>query len=262
MSEKVVGARSGTEFTKEDIFNPLLYPRMKDEPLLNEDDELVVPVRNEGAPHFRRMGRRSFGRAVGRRENNPTHNACVDFLHRLLASETNGGVEISTYVFADDRTYEEQVIFSTLPGTRYVWFKEGDARVAFEDGSYIQPDLAGRDANRFFPRSSCPNVIIEVVRTHEPDPETFKRLCQLSLENTLVVFYVIGEGSRGGLVNNHQYNSVPSRLRVSMYLISGQPYLNGKALPLKGENESIEHWYQYLVDRWFIVAKEKASQRR
>jgi len=101
-----------------------------------------------------------------------------------------------------------------------------------------------------------------VVRTHEPDPETFKRLCQLSLENTLVVCYVIDEGSRGGLVNNHKYNSLPLRLRVSMYLISGQPYLNGKALPLQGENESSEHWYQYLVHRWFIVAKEKANQGR
>lgn len=64
------GVISNREYTTEDIFSPVLYPRMKEEPLLDDDDCLVVPVRNENAPHFRRLGNPSFRNRIGRTENN------------------------------------------------------------------------------------------------------------------------------------------------------------------------------------------------
>lgn len=42
----VRGIISGREYLEDDILDPRLYPRMKEEPLLNDDDCLVVPVRN------------------------------------------------------------------------------------------------------------------------------------------------------------------------------------------------------------------------
>ncbi len=44
------GVISNREYTTEDIFSPIVYPRMKEEPLLDDDDCLVVPVRNEDNP--------------------------------------------------------------------------------------------------------------------------------------------------------------------------------------------------------------------
>ncbi len=252
------GCVSGREYSVANIFDDAVYPRMKEEPLLNALDELVVPVRKVGAPHFRRMGKASFGKRIGRTENNPTHNECVRVLHEQLSDTDVTRVSISTYLFSEGAR-EEQVIFSTLPGSDYRWFMEADARIAFENDTYIQPDLSGRDANRFFPRASCPNIIIEVIRTHEPEEETFNRLYELSRTNTLVVFYVIGEGSRGGKLNNFRRNGEELTLRISHYLIAGQPYVNGVAVKALGEDETLAHWHKYLTNSYFKKAKESAS---
>ncbi|MBW6642256.1 hypothetical protein KXT57_24445, partial [Salmonella enterica subsp. enterica serovar Weltevreden] len=55
------------------------------------------------------------------------------------------------------------VIFSPLKDSDFGWYKEKDARIAFHEDSYIQPDIGGRDRNKFFPRSAYPNIIIEVI---------------------------------------------------------------------------------------------------
>ena len=54
------GGFSNRVYQVQDIFSQALYPRMREEPLLNEADELVIPVRNIDSPHFRRIGRASF----------------------------------------------------------------------------------------------------------------------------------------------------------------------------------------------------------
>ncbi|EDD2605367.1 hypothetical protein GA538_23825, partial [Salmonella enterica] len=103
------GLISGRDYSECDIFDHSLYPRMKEEPLLNDDDCIVVPVRNEIAPHFRRVGNPSFGKRLGRAEDNPTHDNCVNYLYDELNNKNIEAVKFSTYVFAADRTYEEQV---------------------------------------------------------------------------------------------------------------------------------------------------------
>lgn len=252
------GLISGRDYTEYDIFDPTLYPRMKEEPLLNEDDCIVVPVRNENAPHFRRVGNPSFGKRLGRAENNPTHDDCVNYLYDELNNENIEVVKFSTYVFAEDGKYEEQVIFSPLNDSDFQWYKEQDARIAFYEGSYIQPDIGGRDRNKFFPRSAYPNIIIEVVRTHIPDKNTFQKLFELSKTNHHVYFYFINEGRRSSKLNNLYVKNNVLKIRVSHYLIGGQLYKNGNSYSPQGEEETFEDWYQYLENSYFINAMEKA----
>lgn len=252
------GLISGREYTEDDIFDPTLYPRMKEEPLLNDDDCIVVPVRNENTPHYRRVGSPSFGRRLEREENNPTHNDCVNYLHDKLVNPEIAVVKFSTNVFGENRYYEEQVIFSSLSDSDYKWFKEADARIAFHESTYIQPDIAGRDTNKFFPRSAYPNVIIEVVRTHHPDLDTFKKLFELSNTNHHIYFYFIGEGRSSSKFNSLSVAADVLKIRVSHYLIGGTLYKNGSPYAPKGENETFEHWYQYLENSYFTTAREAA----
>lgn len=252
------GLISGRNYLESDIFDTILYPRMKEEPLLNEDDCIVVPVRKENAPHFRRVGDSSFGDRLGRSENNPTHDNCVNYLYAELNSENVDTVKFSTYFFSEDRKYEEQVIFSSLSDSVFQWYKEKDARIAFYEGCYIQPDIAGRDVNRFFPRSAYPNIIIEVIRTHHPDKATFQRLFELSKTNHHVYFYFISEGSNSSKLNGFSFKNNEFKIRVSHYLIGGVLYKNGKSYPARRESESFEHWFNYLVNSYFTIAMENA----
>ncbi|EPF5366173.1 hypothetical protein ACT7O0_000754 [Salmonella enterica subsp. enterica serovar Infantis] len=252
------GLISGRDYSECDIFDHTLYPRMKEEPLLNEDDCIVVPVRNEITPHFRRVGNPSFGKRLGRAEDNPTHDNCVNYLYDELNNKNIEDVKFSTYVFAEDRTYEEQVIFSPLKDSDFGWYKEKDARIAFHEDSYIQPDIGGRDRNKFFPRSAYPNIIIEVIRTHYPERDTFQKLLELSKTNHHVYFYFIDEGNKKSKLNSLSIKNGILTLRVSHYLIGGQLYKNGNCYAPKGEDESFEHWYQYLENSYFTNAMERA----
>ena len=254
----VRGVISGKEYSEEDIFDLGQYPRMKEEPLLNEDDCLVVPVRNKAAPHYRRVSNSSFGTRLGRSENDPTHNDCVNYIVDEICNKSAESVSFSTYVFADDKSYEEQVIFQTLADSNYCWFKESEAKVAFHDETYIQPDIAGRDINRFFPGSVYPNVIIEVIRTHHPEFETFQKLFELSKTNHHVYFYFIQEGKRTSKLNHLKNMGGQVTVRVSHYLIGGTLYKNGEPCLSKRDNETFEHWYQYLENSYFKKGKEAA----
>lgn len=248
------GSLTGTVYQDADILDNSLYPAMRAETLLNSNDELVVPVRNQGHPHFRRLGALSFGVRVGRSEADPAHNRSVDeILHELTV---NNDVELCVYVFDEKKVAHTQVIFSNLPGSNYRWVKEGGARVAFSDGRYIQPDIAGRDANKFFPRSSCPNIIIEVIRTHEPDLETFKRLYELSKVSTIVVFCFITEHAWKNKLNH--VISDPNRFifRISRYMINGSVYSGDSEVYARKVNESLDLWYARLVNSYFLLAKE------
>jgi len=233
---------------------------MKEEPLLDNDDCIVVPVRNEASPHFRRVGNPSFGKMLGKAENNPTHDDCVNYLYKKLTNHNFKKIMFSTYVFEKNGSYEEQVIFSPLNDSNYTWYKEADARIAFHDGYYIQPDIGGRDISKFFPRSSYPNVIIEVVRTHSPDKDTFQKLLEISKTNHHVYFYFIGEGRSDSKLNGvFEFNN-ELKIRLSHYLIGGQLYKNGNSYAAKKANESFEHWYDYLKNSYFTYAMEKAQQ--
>lgn len=254
----VRGIISGREYTEEHIFDPRLYPRMKEEPLLNEDDCLVVPVRNENAPHYRRIGSPSFGKRLGRDENNPTHDDCVKFLFDELNDDEISKVRFSTYVFNDNRQYEEQVVFEPLHESEYLWFMENDCRVPFSDETYIKPDLAGRDSSKFFPRAAYPNVVLEVIRTHIPDQTTFQKLFELSKCNHHIYFYFIAEGKDRSKINHFRVDDGVLTIRVSHYLIGGKLFRNGEEFYPQREDESFEEWYKYLENSYFIKAKENA----
>ncbi|MDI1330887.1 hypothetical protein [Pseudomonas sp.] len=248
------GSNTGRTYQESEILDNNAYPAMRAETLLNEDDELVIPVRNKERPHFRRIGALSFGTRVGQSEADPAHNQCVDeILGKLTATN---GVELCVYVFDENSVRHTQVIFSTLTGSNYRWVKEGDARVSFSDGRYIQPDIAGRDANKFFPRSSCPNIIIEVIRTHEPDLETFKRLYELSKASTIVVFYFINENTWKTKLNHVLLDANPFRLRISRYMINGSVYVGDTESYVRRRDEELDNWHLRLANSYFKLAKE------
>jgi len=195
---------------------------------------------------------------LGKAENNLTHDNCVNYLYQQLKNQNIQKIMFSTYVFGEDKKYEEQVIFSPLNDSNYGWYKEADARIAFHDQSYIQPDIGGRDINRFFPRSAYPNIIIEVVRTHYPDKDTFQKLFEISKTNHHIYFYFIGEDKKTSALNNASIFNNALKIRVSHYLIGGQVYKNGNSYAAKKDNESFEHWYNYLKNTYFTYAMEKA----
>lgn len=254
------GLISGRNYSELDIFDRTLYPRMKEEPLLDNDDCIVVPVRNEASPHFRRVGNPSFVNMLGKAENNPTHDNCVNYLHDQLTNHDFQRINFTTYVFEKDGSFEEQVIFSPLDDSNYTWYKEADARIAFHDKYYIQPDIGGRDINKFFPRSSYPNVIIEVVRTHSPDRDTFQKLLEISTTNHHVYFYFIGEGRNDSRLNRISVRNNELKIRLSHYLIGGRVYKNGNPYREKQEKETFEDWYEFLKNSYFTYAMEKAQQ--
>ncbi|MBU2918065.1 hypothetical protein KO505_08835 [Psychrosphaera sp. F3M07] len=254
------GLISGRTYSSADILDITIYPRMKEEPLLDDDDCIVVPVRNEDTPHFRKVGEPSFGKRLGREENDPTHNSCVSYIFEELSKPEINSIKFSTNFFADDGTFEEQVVFGSLGDSDYKWYKEADARIAFHENSYIQPDIAGCDNKKFFPRSAYPNVILEVIRTHEPELETFQKLFELSKTNCHIYFYFIGKGRNSSKFNSLDVNGQELKVRISHYLIGGKLYKNGKAYAPQKEGETFKHWYNYLRSSFFTTAKEGVAK--
>lgn len=248
------GSTTGTLYLDTDILDNKLYPTMRAETLLNASDELVVPVRNQNHPHFRRIGAVSFGSRVGASEVHPAHNRSVDEILNELRTANN--IDLCVYVFDENKVRHTQVIFSTLPNSNYRWGKEGDARVAFSDGRYIQPDIAGRDANKFFPRSSCPNIIIEVIRTHEPDLDTFKKLYELSKASTIVVFCFITDDDWKTKLNHVIPNPNRFVFRISRYMINGSVYSGDSEVYVRRTAETLDAWYLRLVNSYFSSAKD------
>lgn len=251
------GTISGSEYSKKDILNSVCYLKMQNEPLLDEDDCLVIPVRNQTSPHYRKLGSPSFKNRIGRNENNPSHNECVQNLLDKLTSKEFDSIEFSTYVFEDEGSRIEQIIFVPLIDSNYFWFMENDARIAFSDETYIQPDLAGRDSKKFSPRSAYPNIIIEVIRTHHPELETFKKLFELSKSNYHIYFYFIAENRKGSKLNHIREENNIFKIRLSHYMIDGNLFKNGKLFSCKKETQSFEHWYKFVKNSFFISAKEK-----
>ncbi|QHI58107.1 hypothetical protein [Enterobacter hormaechei] len=254
------GLISGVDYSDKDILDSHVYPKMKGEPLVDANDCIVIPVRNAESPHFRKMGGQSFGVQLGKAENNPTHNNCVNALHEKLNSGEINKITISTYVFGSDNKPEEQVFFISPNGSQYKWFKEANARNAFHDGTYIQPDIGGRDVNKFFPTAVCPNIIIEVIRTHSPERDTFEKLLELSKTNHYVLFYFIGENKKSSVLNNFYSFDGELKIRVSHYLINGQVFKNGIPYSKQGKNQTFEKWYEYLNSSYFTFAKEKSKK--
>ncbi|WP_287881876.1 hypothetical protein [Aquitalea sp.] len=266
----VTGLYSRRPYSEAQILDGRVYPQMKAEPLANEDGALVVPVRNKNRPHFRRLGDASFRTRVGTTENDPTHKKVVSWLRGTLQENK---LKIITKVFDDETprasgegaNYEEQVIFLLEEPARYRWFTESECRVAFDGGSYIEPDIAGRDTTVFFPRVGHESVIIEVIQTHYPDFGTFFRLLSLSSLGHIVVLYFVAPDQLDSRYNRYRIDDkvATMELRPAYYLAQGHVFKNGREW-IRRAGQSDKDWYAYLETSYFRVAmegkKDKAYQ--
>lgn len=235
---------------------------MKAEPLMNEDGALVVPVRNKNRPHFRRLGDASFRTRIGATESDPTHKKVVSWLRRKLQENK---LKIITRVFDEDTqratgegaNYEEQVILLLEEPARYRWFTESECRVAFDGGSYIVPDIAGRDTTVFFPSVGRESVIVEVIQTHYPDCDTFFRLLSLSSLGHIVVLYFVAPDKWDSTYNRCRIDDEAGtmELRPAYYLAQGHVFKNGREWS-RGAGQSDKDWYAYLETSYFRGAME------
>ena len=161
----------------------------------------------------------------------------------------------------NDGKKEEQVIFKSSPDSDYRWFKEDGCRTAFGDRTYIKPDIAGRDSSTYFTDAVCPNIILEVIRTHPPEEKTFQKLVGLSISNHQVYFYFIAEGMRSSAINHYRKLVKGNfNIRVSHYLIGGKVFVNGKERCQQEEGESFDRWYSRLKDEYFESAMKKVKE--
>jgi hypothetical protein len=101
-------------------------------------------------------------------------------------------------------------------------------------------------------------VIIEVIRTHHPDESTFQRLLELSKINHHVYFYFVAESKQTSKLNHFEAKNGNLTIRFSHYIIGGVLFRNGKEFPSQSESEAYEHWYRYVGNSYFKIAKEKA----
>ncbi|UPG92847.1 hypothetical protein [Luteibacter aegosomatissinici] len=228
--------------------------------LVDRDGCAVIAVNHATKPHFRRLV--SGDELLGGREqqDRDSHDNCKAWLLGLLKVATR--LKVVTYNFnedaagdgGEDERFTRPVLAEVGQGIRYDWFDE--ARIGVDLERYIQPDLAGRHAGTFAARPSQPSIVIEVVRTHTPEPETLAELLKLSCTGHLVVFYFVGKqrrDSRGALIEyqSSKYNSVRGadelELRVSYYLYGGEGFRSGKVFGRRA-NESPEAYVAYLSD--------------
>ena len=172
-------------------------------------------------------------------------------------------LQVITWVFNDSEPeessnqieHEEQVIFFSSDAAQYRWFSENECRVAFEGGSFIAPDIAGRDLTVFSPSAGHETVIVEVIQTHYPDQETFFRLLSLSSVGHLVIFHFVASGKWTSKFNRCDIEDGVIKLRPAYYLAQGHVFKNGREWN-KPDNQSDEQWYSYLESTYFKHAME------
>lgn len=254
-AETAYGIRTGKAFTDDQILIPDKYYEMKAESLMIDEDKLVVPVRNKVRPHFRAISKGNFVDRIGRIDPDPSHNACVE---KLLVHLSDKRLRLLTNVFPDDGTRDEQVIFEEPLDIRYLWGKEAAVRIPVGYGKYIQPDLAGRDRRQFHASNRFPSVIIEVIRTHPPDFDTFFCLLRLSTQGHIVVFHFIGPGCVDSTYNRLTTIDDTICIACAYYLNGGSVYKNSESdkwMPLSDTTD--EEWYGYLKEKyWGFAMKE------
>jgi hypothetical protein len=257
---EVRGITTGTIYRNRDIMNDNKYSLMnQEEALIDNDGDIVFSVRNisgKVSAHFRKDKTSNISR-IGRREVNPSHNDCVNELHRALSQSIE--IEIFTYLFKSKTEKENIVIFKNMKDSGYSFHREEQARIPFEGSCYIQPDIGGIAANRLFPSTAYPGIIVEVIRTHEPELETFRKLFELSRMNYLIIFYFIDESKKSSILNSFTANEEKISLRVSHYMQDRKLYKNGISKTFLCDGEVFEDWYNGFVKTYFKKAKEKIN---
>jgi hypothetical protein len=251
----VKGEESGRSFTNQDINNKVKYDEMISERLIKDGVEYVIPVRGK-TPHFRTLvSTRAIPIFIT--DKDETHNECINDLYDMLNDNNFIKFYINSFrkIKVDDKEVNEykKIFLFEEKIDKYQWFKE--KQIHFSDGTYIQPDLLGRSLSVFAPTTIYPNIIIEVIRTHEPNKDTLKKLIELSMMNYIVIFYYILEDSYHA--NYNSYNKNENHIRFSSYLINGNIYSNdfikyGYLNELKNFNEKYndiqKNYFKYYKD--------------
>lgn len=249
-----VGKNSGKQYKDEDIFTSL-YFEMIGEPLhaLGEPERIVIPVRRKDAPHFRDLSKGAREDIVGRRENDSAHEDCIDYLMQLLK---NRRIKLGTNVFVEDQM-RPQIFFTAPASPSYEWWRAaGDCRIPIGDGRLIVPDICGRNPQLFAASLESRSIIIEVVRTHSPEMETYFHLLKLSSQNHIVVFYFIPILKKSSKFNRYSFDSDFITILPAYYMLDGQFYSNGIARPVKISPQ--EH-FQYVTTTYFENAMREAA---
>lgn len=223
------GLHSKTTFKASEINIPARYAVMTSEPLVDATDSPLAAVRKKGAPHFRRLGKSISIRQIPRKKASVRHNETIN---QLLSALQLGGRDITifTYVFEEDGspTHSEQTLFFLKAGADFRWYRENP--IQLEDFTYIQPDLSGRDVSKMAPTVGRPAVIIEVIDTHFPNPETFEKLMALSRAAHHVYFLVLGEFPNLHAQTLFKFTiqkGQPFLLRSAWALLNGELVRNG-----------------------------------
>lgn len=253
--DQVVGQRSGLVFREADIFNNSKYASMKSEVLIRGTDTLVVPVRNKAKPHFRTLSAGLCRERVGQEDTDPTHKKVVTLLLDFLVKNS---LVVTTKVFleGDDKPSELQVLFDDSQ-KRYSWVSEADARVPVGGGRFIQPDIAGWNPKMFHANARSPSVIIEVIRTHPPDTETFNHLLRLSEVGYLVLFYFIAPDGKDSKYNSIRVGSTVA-IQCAHYLCGGSFFKNANRWDRSTRSD--EEWYHYLRTAVFETVQSRVQE--
>jgi hypothetical protein len=193
---------------------------------LNYDSVRPIPTHTrDGKPvraHFRLNGLASGSRiGIGERDNQTHEDVINDLLSQLNSAESN--VVFTTTVFGNQNAHHE--VWRCPATASYRWVREPKTRHWVDGKQYIQPDLFGYDESRRSPGPNNKSIVIEVIRTHEPDPATWDRLLELSTRNHLVLFFYCNQKGGGNWLGSTVSASPGTRqqlkVRTELYLLDG-----------------------------------------
>lgn len=221
----------GTPYKAEDIDR--LYLELKSKQLWSVGVAPVTPRKSgEKRAHFRIKPGTDVGVSLERTERKPTHNETITLLLSALG-RSSSKVRFWAKVYG-----AEHEILTTLDSTRYRWVKEPETRYWVDSDRYIQPDLLGWDESRFSPGPRNPTIIIEVVYTHLPEPDTWEALEALSRRNHIILFFFVRPGYRYNFFNRigKAEEGRPLQIQVEYYLKEGRLYKGWEDLTPKGSS--------------------------
>jgi hypothetical protein len=236
-----IGVQSKRLYQASEIDDHARYAEMTAEPLVDANDTPLAAVRKKGSPHFRRLDKGTPLRQLGKAERSDRHKKTIDVILKGLQI-CGRDISIFTNVFDEDdgKNPSEQTLFALGTSSDFRWYSENS--IIFDDFTYIQPDISGKDISRMAPTRGRPGVIIEVIDTHFPEPETFEKLMALSRSSYHVYFLVMGAYPVDHAQKMYKYpirNDVPFRMRTAWALLNGELVRNGVARTLKSSTPEL-----------------------
>ncbi len=228
-----IGMETETPYSASQILTDHIYAEMMCEPLTDENGTIVRPVRRHSAPHFRVVGKHLTLNELAREPRSEDHDNVKSAIHKAL-TDSKRAIEFYTNKYEDGNPVEQR-LFSLRAEHNFLWFEEN--AILFDDLVVIRPDLSGRNSSAFAPTGRRPAIVIEVVDTHLPEPETFGRLLRLSRMAHHIYFYSL-VGQKSNLA--HRFNSLVEsqtrvRMRFTYALINGRLIKNGEELELEAK---------------------------